>query len=393
MHRANHTKAATVDAPIQQVVVFGASGDLAKRKIYPALHTLFTKRSISDATRVVGYGRSKLEHTEFIKHVSSHVKAPVNDGFIDRCTYVNGCYDDFSDLQQYLDDDDQGEKNRLFYLSLPPSSYFTVVEKLPQLYSSTGWNRVVMEKPFGHDLESFLQLKQHVERYVPRESLYLMDHYLGKPALEYLRESGGILGQRLPKSIEVCFSENIGAEGRQYFDESGIIRDVVQNHILQIIAVLLDPQNKLRVLKELSRCSMDSTLIGQYKDYPFQHSNTPTYVDTLCSWRGIPVKIKAGKALANSSVDIYLEYEDASQNVRINVQPHGAVMGQDQSRLLDFVSSEEAYEVMIRDVFDGNRMRYMDMAEIEESWKIVQDIIKVEAPLFAYNKNELSLSK
>ena len=375
--------------PLQQVVVFGASGDLAKRKIYPALYTLFAKKAIPENTKIIGYGRTQFEGTTFIDQVTSFIKPPLEPGFVSKCEYVNGPYSNFMNLQRWLDEDPHTECNRVFYLSLPPSSYKGVVELLPNLYSARGWNRVILEKPFGHDVESFKDLKQHVERYVPRCDTFLIDHYLGKAAVEHMRKSGPLKGK--PKRIEVLFSEDLGVEGRQYFDESGIVRDIVQNHLLQLIAVLLNPQDKLGVLKSLTRFEKQTTRLGQYIEYPFKPSTTPTYMETHCMYKDIPIVIKAGKALNDKFVDIILEYEDVEKNQRINIQPFGAVTGWDESLLLDFVATEDAYEVMIRDVFVNDRCRFLEMDEIEESWNIVEGVLESDNLDFKYPKGELDI--
>lgn len=360
-----------------QVVVFGASGDLAKRKIYPALHSLYTKRVIPEDIEIIGYGRSDFDRKSFINQVTQFISAPLDDSFVDRCSYIQGAYDDLDPLKTHL-----VATNRIFYMSLPPSLYEDVTRNLPCMFSGTGWNRVVMEKPFGKDLHSFQHLRTAIERYIPHDSLYLMDHYLAKSAVDYMRSSSDLL-EPMPTRIDVVFSENIGLEGRRYFDDYGIVRDVVQNHILQLIAVLLG-SDKLSILRELTRMKPEDTRLGQYKGYPFLPSRTPTYVETEVSWRGIPITIKAGKALPDRMVELQLYYEDEEQNKRINVQPYGAVMNSCQSLLLDFNRPEDAYEIAIGDVFKGDHTRFTSMEEIEESWKIVDGILEMDVVPFEY---------
>jgi len=361
------------------VVVFGASGDLAKRKIYPALHSLYNKRAIPEDVDIIGYGRSEFDRQSFINQITQFIPRPFNDCFVDKCSYIQGSYDDLKALQARLPE----EGNRIFYMSLPPSLYEGVAEIIPSLFSVSGWNRVVMEKPFGRDTNSFRDLRAAIERYVPAESLFLMDHYLAKSAVDYMRTCKNLLDP-MPKHIEVVFSENIGLEGRRYFDDYGIVRDVVQNHILQLIAVLFGHQDKLSVLQELSRMKSHETRVGQYAGYPFLPSITPTYVETRLEWRGIPIVIKAGKALADRLVEIRLYHDDESHDKRINVQPYGAVMDADKSLLLDFNRPEDAYEIAIGDVFKGDNTRFVSMAEIEESWKIVDDVVRMEVQPFEY---------
>jgi glucose-6-phosphate 1-dehydrogenase len=126
------------------------------------------------------------------------------------------------------------------------------------------------------------------------------------------------------------------------------------------------------------------TYIGQYKGYPFLPSSTPTFVETQVSWRGIPITVKAGKALAERLVEIRLHFADDTLNKRINVQPYGAVMDGNKSLLLDFNRPEDAYEIAIGDVFTGDHTRFVSMSEVEESWKIVDDIIRMDITPFEY---------
>lgn len=366
-----------------QVVVFGASGDLAKRKIYPALHSLYVKGSIPFDTKIIGYGRSAFDKTSFIQQVTSMISPPVDNKFTANCSYIQGVYTK-DDMAQLTSDDDSS-CNKLFYLSLPPSAYSQVIQQLPHLFSKNGWNRVVLEKPFGRDLRSFFDLKQHIHENLPTESIYLMDHYLGKSTIEYIRRNP--FSKNTPISVDVVFSEALDAAGRKYFDECGIVRDVVQNHLLQVIATLISPSNKLSALRTLSRMTSHNTFpLGQYDDYPFPNSLTATYVDTTIFWNDVPIRIRAGKGFKDKVVEVRLKYTDPGRNKIINIQ-HGGVTFANSSVLLDFIQKEDAYEVVLNDVFQGSRERFVTFDEVEESWRIVQSILEVETAdqLFKYN--------
>ena len=364
---------------IDQVIVFGASGDLAKRKIFPALHRLFTKGVV---TQVVGYGRTKFDDVDvFHTHVSSFIQV-VHPGFLNMCSYVDGDYTNFGKLKTILDDTGTDfTMNRMFYLSLPPSSYKDVVCLLPLLYSSNGWNRVVMEKPFGHDLASAYDLQEYVGRYVSTEALFMMDHYLAKSSVEYMRTMNFPMA---PKRILVMFSENIdvGAD-RRYFDEVGIVRDVVQNHLLQLVAMACNPREKLAVLKAIPQILTHATTFGQYDGYPFQ-SRTPTFVKTMCYWNGIPIEIKAGKAMAENFVEIVLMYQDRSRDIHINIQPHGCIKRDGEVILTD--NKDDAYVTVLQDVLNNDKTRFTNFEEVEESWRIVGSIVSVPEtqPLTVY---------
>lgn len=382
---------------IHQFVVFGASGDLAKRKIYPALHSLICDKHSNDTIHVIGYGRTHFERDAFVKQTTSYIQHVNHAKFVSVCSYVQGDYTNFEELKTYLDHTQDTNMNRIFYLSLPPSSYTQVVSLLPGLYSDSGWNRVVLEKPFGHDTASFLSLQEHVQKYIPSESLYLMDHYMGKSGVEFMRKQHMLAGgDNMPSRIHVLFSETLGVEGRQYFDESGIVRDIVQNHALQVLAVLLDPSDKLSALRDISRFKREDTTLKQYEGYPFQGSTTPTYMETTCYWKGVPIFIKAGKALSDAFVKVVIDFAheeggSARDTVEVCIQPESKVMSTKRSPLV--LESKDAYEVMISDVITGDKSRYMCLEEIHELWLIVDDIVRAKnMSIDTYVRNGLSIS-
>lgn len=350
------------------VVVFGASGDLAKRKIYPALHALFSRGSIPLNTKVIGYGRTWFDDDgDFMSHATSMITArPLNEDFTKNCSYISGSYNDLSPLCAVLPRDHSGD--RLFYLSVPPSVYADVVKELPVLFSTSGWNRVVIEKPFGRDACTFMELKAHVQSYLPIDSIYLMDHYLGKSAIDHIRRTPFLTDSRTIKCVDIIFEEAVDAAGRSYFDQYGIVRDVVHNHVLQIAAVILNPVNKLAALRNLSTLRRNDTVLGQYRPYPFPNSMCATSIDTVTRYRGvIPVRIRAAKGMKTKCVQVRIN--DGAYVLDVDA----GVLHDGESTVT--IPSQDAYETVIADVFQGTRYHFVDFDEIQESWRIVADVL------------------
>lgn len=361
------------------IVVFGASGDLAKRKVYPALHSMFAKGTLPSQSKVFGYARTQYDDDQFFhKHVASMLTRPIHPGFRERCKYISGQYDDMSLLQERLGEiDDGGQCNRLFYLSLPPVAVPDVIKTLPLLFSPHGWNRVIIEKPFGNDMASFFDLMRLVKMHIPEDSLYLVDHYLGKSIVEHIRTHP----IKPNRCMDVLFIEPNDVEGRAYFDQSGIVRDFVQNHVLQVVATILQPQNKLEALQDISSMAVKDTFpLGQFDPYPFKGSVTPTYIDTCVSYRDtIRIRIRAGKGFEK-------------RLMCINIDDGACTLDIDSGRItfhhstdID-VGQQDAYEIILCDALKGDKCRFVSMEEVQESWRIVESVMMPSTPddLFIY---------
>ena len=219
---------------------------MAKKKTFPALYGLFCTELLPSTTHIVGYARSHIEHDEFLSTMRPFC-AKIDDDeekldrFLALCSYVSGPYDKaegFQGLQKHLEELEGSQSHRLFYLALPPSVFVTAVSSLwPECQTKTGWNRVVVEKPFGHDLESSRELVAGLAEYLPEKAQYRIDHYLGKEMVQnllVLRFSNfafqPLWSRNAINTVTITFKEDFGTEGRGgYFDDVGIIRDVMQN--------------------------------------------------------------------------------------------------------------------------------------------------------------------
>ncbi|KAF2577653.1 hypothetical protein F2Q68_00005649 [Brassica cretica] len=304
------------------ITVVGASGDLAKKKIFPALFALTMKAVFLRANC-----SEKME--EFLK----------------RCFYHTGQYDSqehFVALDKKLKEHEGGRlSNRLFYLSIPPNIFVDAVKCASSSASSlSGWTRVIVEKPFGRDSKTSAALTNSLKHYLEEDQIFRIDHYLGKELVEnlsVLRFSNLIFeplwSRQYIQNVQFIFSEDFGTEGRGgYFDHYGIIRDIMQNHLLQILAlfametpVSLDAEDirneKVKVLRSMRPIQLEDVVIGQYKGtakggvtYPGYTDDTTVPKDSLTPtfaaaalfidnvrWDGVPFLMKAGKALHTRS--------------------------------------------------------------------------------------------
>ena len=295
------------------ITVIGASGDLAKKKIYPALFALYYEGHIKEDFVIFGYARSRKTREEFHDDICSNLNCridekdecgPKMDAFLERCFYQAGGYDSvegFSALSEQLTMQEAGKaSNRLFYLSIPPNVFIDAAECASRAASSaTGWNRVIVEKPFGRDLVSSRELSDGLYRNLSEDQIYRIDHYLGKELVEnlsILRFSNLVFQplwtRQYIRNVQIIFSENFGTEGRGgYFDNYGIIRDIMQNHLLQILAlfameqpVSLDAEDirdeKVKLLRSIKPLKMENVVIGQYKGARSSDGNKqPAYTD------------------------------------------------------------------------------------------------------------------
>ncbi|KAL1923758.1 uncharacterized protein VTP21DRAFT_8738 [Calcarisporiella thermophila] len=435
------------------IVVLGASGDLARKKTFPALFSLHKNGFLPKRTKIIGYARSQMDLGEYHKRVASHFKNATGqeiDQFLSQTFYVSGKYDDDGSFEVLRKEIEKAEKeigakepNRIAYLALPPS-VFTIVGKQLKKHIHPGQGqgvfRVVVEKPFGHDLESFRELQNDLGELFTEDEIYRIDHYLGKEMVKNLLTLrfanivlGAIWNRHYIDNVQITFREPFGTEGRGgYFDEFGIIRDVMQNHLLQVLSIVamerpvsLEPEDirdeKVKVLRCIPPIKPEDSLIGQYTksedgskpgykddDTVPKDSNCPTFAITVLwinndRWQGVPFILKAGKALNEQKVEVRVQFrdvagqtfEDVSRNeLVVRVQPNEAVYLKMINKLPGFSMNTtmteldltyrqrytdlyipEAYEALILDVLKGDHSNFVRDDELDAAWKAFTPIL------------------
>ncbi|XWS68766.1 hypothetical protein CRYUN_Cryun04dG0120200 [Craigia yunnanensis] len=390
------------------ITVVGASGDLAKKKIFPALFALYYEDCLPKHFTVYGYARSKMTDAELRNMVSKTLTCRIDkrencgekmDQFLKRCFYHSGQYDseeNFAQLDKKLKEHEGGRvSNRLFYLSIPPNIFIDAV-KCASLSASSGngWTRVIVEKPFGRDSESSAALTKALKQYLAEDQIFRIDHYLGKELVEnlsVLRFSNLIFeplwSRQYIRNVQLIFSEDFGTEGRGgYFDHYGIIRDIMQNHLLQILAlfametpVSLDAEDirneKVKVLRSMRPLQLEDVVIGQYKShtrggvtYPAytddktvpKDSLTPTFAAAAlfidnARWDGVPFLMKAGKALHNKRAEIRVQFRHVPGN--LYNRNFGTDLDRATNELVIRVQPDEAIYLKINNKVPGLGMR------------------------------------
>ncbi|CAA3031246.1 glucose-6-phosphate 1-dehydrogenase, chloroplastic [Olea europaea subsp. europaea] len=390
------------------ITVVGASGDLARKKIFPALFALYYEDCLPENFSIFGYARSKMTDAELRNMVSKTLTCRIDkrencgekmEQFLKRCFYHSGQYDskeDFVELDKKLKELEAGRvSNRLFYLSIPPNIFIDAVRCASVSASSAnGWTRVIVEKPFGRDSESSAALTRSLKQYLQEDQIFRIDHYLGKELVEnlsVLRFSNLIFeplwSRQYIRNVQFIFSEDFGTEGRGgYFDNYGIIRDIMQNHLLQILAlfametpVSLDAEDirneKVKVLRSMRTLSMDDVVIGQYKShtkggitYPAytddktvpKDSLTPTFAGAAlfidnARWDGVPFLMKAGKALHDRRAEIRVQFRHVPGN--LYNRNFGTDLDRATNELVIRVQPDEAIYLKINNKVPGLGMR------------------------------------
>ncbi|EIN10632.1 glucose-6-phosphate 1-dehydrogenase [Punctularia strigosozonata HHB-11173 SS5] len=441
------------------IIVLGASGDLAKKKTYPALFGLYQRGFLPTDVHIVGYARTKMDEAEYHKRTTSYIKNPNNDEeitakieeFKKATTYVSGDYEKgeaFDNLNKYIEEVEkryQGDqRHRLFYLALPPSVFIPVAANLKtHCYSKRGINRIIVEKPFGKDTDSCRTLLSSLKQHWTEDETFRIDHYLGKEMVKnllVLRFANVALGSAWDKnsisSVQITFKEPFGTEGRGgYFDEFGMIRDVLQNHLLQVLSVLAmerpvsfsaeDIRDEkasvvsVKVLRAIPPIERADTLLGQYvaangkpgylDDDTVPHNSVcPTFAATTLwihnpRWEGVPFILRAGKALNESKVEIRIQFKDVTQGIFkdiarnelvIRIQPSEAVylkmnlktpglytrampteLDLTYKRRFAETYIPEAYEALILDALKGDHSNFVRDDELDVAWKIFTPIL------------------
>ncbi|KAF9879797.1 mediator complex subunit MED14 [Colletotrichum karsti] len=434
------------------IVVLGASGDLAKKKTYPALFGLYRNQFLPKDIKIVGYARTKMDHDEYIRRIRSYMKTPTKEieqqlnDFCNLCTYVSGQYDrddSFLNLNAHLEELEAGkpETHRLFYMALPPSVFTIVSQHLKKCcYPTKGIARVVIEKPFGKDLASSRELQKSLEPDWKEDELFRIDHYLGKEMVKnilILRFGNSFFGSTWNRqnidNVQITFKEPFGTEGRGgYFDEFGIIRDVMQNHLLQVLTLLAMERpisfasedirdEKVRVLRAMPAIEPKNVIIGQYgksldgskpsykeDDTVPKDSRCPTFCAMVAyikneRWDGVPFIMKAGKALNEQKTEIRIQFKDVTSGIFkdiprnelvMRIQPNESVYVKMNSKLpglsMQTVVTEldltyrrrfsdlkipEAYESLILDCLKGDHSNFVRDDELDASWRIFTPLL------------------
>jgi glucose-6-phosphate 1-dehydrogenase len=431
------------------LVLFGATGDLSKRKLFPALYRMEEHGSLN--VPVIGVARSDWNDEGFRQHAHDAIlaaipdaKASVIESLLGRLDLVQGDYADPATWSGLCDSLDRSRsQHAVYYMAIPPSMFPTVAEKLASVGLNTR-GRIVVEKPFGRDHASAVELNDLLHTVFPEERIFRIDHYLGKESVEDLlvfRFSNTLLepvwNRNYVRSVQITMSETIGVEGRgSFYDGVGTIRDVLQNHLLQVLSlVAMEPpvgpessflqDEKAKVFSAMRPIDPAAMVRGQYVGYRDEpgvaaDSTVETFVAArleIDSWRwaGVPWYVRCGKGLTSAATEVVVEFREPpsllfdeaggpapqrnlvrfrlgkQDGVTFTLQaktPGQHLDSQNVDVAVDFAAAlgerREAYERLLDDALAGLPRRFAREDVVEQTWRVVQPALEAPGPVHPY---------
>ncbi|GII57891.1 glucose-6-phosphate 1-dehydrogenase [Planotetraspora thailandica] len=438
-----------MDVRSDATVLFGVTGDLVSKKLFPALYEL-TRRGRLDGP-VIGVARSPWDDQQLVtaarKSITESggvIDEDVFDTLAQRLTMISGDYADPATYQRLADALDSAQRP-VFYLAIPPAVFGAVVQGIAGAGLAER-GRVVVEKPFGHDLASARALNDTLRGVFAPDRIFRIDHYLGKEPVEGL--SVFRFGNRLFEplwnrehidNIQVTVAESFGTQGRAgFYDKVGATRDVLQNHVLQIVALLAmeppagsDPESfreaEVAVLRQVAPLSPDTTVRGQYAGYRDEPGVAPdSHVDTFVAtrltidnprWSGVPFFLRTGKLLPKNATEVVVEFKQPQQTlipasgsvepaanllrfrlgradgITMSLQvknPGVEVTGRPVDLSVNFGDvlgpRPDAYERLLDDAMDGRHVRFAREELIEQEWRIVEPVLDLPGDVLTYQE-------
>ena len=438
------------------ILIFGASGDLTRRKLIPALYNLYRKDRLPTGTRVIGFSRSEYSDQTFRTHLESGLKEfspdtykqDLWDTFAEKVTYEMGDLtepEDYQRLIAVLDELEEEPTNHLYYLAIAPSLYKRAIANLGKAglnkekqREEGPWRHVVVEKPFGHDLQSSQDLNDTIHEVFHEKQVYRIDHYLGKDTAQnilFFRFANTIFepvwNRNYVDNVQITVAESIDVGHRgEYYDKAGVLRDMFQNHLMQLLSlVAMEPpasfdanairNEKVKLLNAVRPIQIPDTVLAQYDGYcstkgVAEGSRTPTFAALKLNvdnwrWKGVPFYLRSGKALKRKVTEITIEFQkpphlmfgptdssDFSPNMlSLCIQPDEGTHLKFQAKVpdteqdmrsvdmefhyadvFDDINLPDAYEHLLLEALEGDPSLFTRHDSIEAAWKLIDPVIE-----------------
>jgi glucose-6-phosphate 1-dehydrogenase len=441
----------------QAVVIFGATGDLATRKILPALYHLAVQGLLPDPTTIVGVARTALDDDGFRAHARRAIEAAHGNvderdwaRFAQTLHYVAGSFDAPEAMRGLLHHLDEADRNgcegaRLYYLAVPPQAFLPIVRGLAEIGATTPNSRLVVEKPFGDSLASARALSEEIHRSFDESRVFRIDHYLGKETVQNLvvfRFANALFERVWNRDaidhVQLTVAESVGVEGRAgYYDRSGAIRDLLQNHMLQVLSfVAMEPprsleaeairDEKVKLLRAVRPLQPADVVRGQYEGYRDEPgvrpgSTTETFFAARLwiddwRWEGVPFLLRHGKRLPRRATELTVVFRHAPEylfrefglgeipanHLTVRIQPDEGISLAFQAKVpgpgielqtvrMDFDYDRsfmhepaEAYERLLHDAMDGDPTLFTRQDGVERAWEIVEPVLDDPGPVHPY---------
>lgn len=418
------------------LVIFGASGDLTTRKLLPALYRLELNGRLPAETTIVALSRSEETDPSYRDKMNASIDAKLRSldtdqvawkRLSDRLLYQKAEFDEDADYERLHKRLTPKPDPRIYYLAVPPSYFSLIVEKIHRHGLLRAQDRVIIEKPFGTDLPSALKLQEDLSKYLQPDQIYRMDHYLGKDGVQDLLDLRfraaiveNIWNNRFIDNVQITLAEDLGIGTRaQFWEETGTLRDVIQNHVMQILAlVAMEPPESLqaahlhtkkvellKAIRPLPSDALDRAIIrAQYSrgtigehSVPGYHeeqgvaptSTSETYVAGRLfidnpRWRGVPFYLRSGKRLPKQTTEIVIRFKEHLRHLRtlfIRIQPNPGVFvdryGKIQPVAFQTVQrpSQEGYERLLFDCMQGDRSLFVPAEEQLIAWQLLTPVL------------------
>jgi len=431
-------------------IIFGASGDLTRRKLIPALFNSYCKERLPEQFNIIGFARRPWDNAQFCQILQEGMQELAPDTyhadrwepFASNISYVKGDLKtpaDYQTLRQHLTEIEAGPGNRLYYMATSPSFFVPIVENLGAadiVQQQDGWRRLVVEKPFGHDLASAEALNSALQAVFAEDQIYRIDHYLGKETAQnilYFRFANTIFepvwNRNYVDNVQISVTESVDVGRRAgYYDQAGVVRDMFQNHLMQLLSLMaMEPpasfeanavrNEKAKLFHAIRPLQLDQTIRGQYEGYlqaegVAEGSQTPTYAAMTLfidnwRWQGVPFYLRSGKALKGKNTEIIVEFkqpphlmfndiqdEDFSANIlSMCIQPDEGIHLKLEAKIPDSHKTQpvdmefhyrssfkgnslpDAYERLLLDAVRGDASLFTRADSIEAAWALMDPVI------------------